>query len=52
MAIKINILPNYFLKKDGTFDKKGAINLCGKIAGVCYASIFYKRFICQFQYLL
>ena len=37
MAIKINILPNYFLKKDGTFDKKGAINLCGKIAGVCYA---------------
>lgn len=37
MAIKINILPNYFLKKDGTFDKTGAINLCGKIAGVCYA---------------
>lgn len=35
-GIKVDILPNYFLKKDGTFNKKEAINLCGKIAGVCY----------------
>ncbi|MEG0826591.1 MAG: FAD-dependent thymidylate synthase [Bacilli bacterium] len=34
--IKINILPNLFLNPDGTFDKERAINLCGKIAGVCY----------------
>lgn len=34
--IKIDILPNQFLKKDGTFDKAVAINLCGKIAGICY----------------
>ena len=35
-GIKIDILPNYFLKEDGTFDKKEAINLSGKIAGICY----------------
>ncbi len=34
--IKIGILPNQFLKPDGTFDKDEAIKLCGKIAGVCY----------------
>lgn len=34
--IKIGILPNQFLKLDGTFDKEEAIKLCGKIAGVCY----------------
>lgn len=34
--LKIDILPNYYLKEDGTFDKEKAINLCGKIAGVCY----------------
>ena len=34
--IKIDILPNYFLKEDKTFNKEEAINLCGKIAGVCY----------------
>ena len=34
--IKIDILPNYFLKKDGSFDREEAIKLCGKIAGVCY----------------
>ena len=33
---RIDILPNQFLKEDGTFDKEKAINLCGKIAGVCY----------------
>lgn len=34
--IKVGILPNQFLKKDGTFDKNEAIKLSGKIAGVCY----------------
>jgi hypothetical protein len=34
--IKINILPNQFLKSDGTFDKDEAIKLSGKIAGICY----------------
>lgn len=34
--IKIGILPNQFLKSDGTFAKKEAIKLSGKIAGVCY----------------
>lgn len=36
MKIKIGILPNQFLKEDGTFDKEEAIKLSGKIAGVCY----------------
>ena len=36
MGIEIGILPNQFLKEDGTFDKNEAIKLCGKIAGVCY----------------
>ena len=34
--IKVGILPNQFLKSDGTFDKESAIQLSGKIAGVCY----------------
>lgn len=34
--IKIDILPNQYRKEDGTFDKKEAIKLSGKIAGVCY----------------
>lgn len=34
--IKVGILPNQFLKSDGTFDKQEAIKLSGKIAGVCY----------------
>lgn len=34
--IKIDILPNQFLKLNGTFDKNEAIKLSGKIAGVCY----------------
>ena len=33
---KIDILPNYFLNEDGTFNKDAALNLSGKIAGVCY----------------
>ena len=36
LKFKIDILPNQFLKKDGTFDKKEALKLSGKIAGVCY----------------
>lgn len=34
--IKVDILPNYFLNANGTFNKEEAIKLCGKIAGVCY----------------
>ena len=34
--IKIELLPNQFLNNNGTFNKKSALNLCGKIAGVCY----------------
>lgn len=34
--IEISILPNKFLKEDGTFDKDSAIILSGKIAGICY----------------
>lgn len=34
--MRIDILPNYFLNSDGTYDKDSAIKLCGKIAGVCY----------------
>ena len=34
--IEVGILPNQFLKSDGTFDKDSAIMLSGKIAGVCY----------------
>ena len=36
LKVKIGILPNQYLKTDGTFNKKEAINLSGKIAGVCY----------------
>ena len=36
IGIKINILPNYFLMYNGTFDKNDAIKLSGRIAGVCY----------------
>lgn len=34
--IKVGILPNQFLKSNGTFDKEEALKLSGKIAGVCY----------------
>ncbi len=34
--MEISILPNYYLNSDGTFNMKEALNLCGKIAGVCY----------------
>ena len=35
-GMKIELLPNLYLNDDGTFDKDRALNLCGKIAGVCY----------------
>lgn len=34
--IKIEILPNLFLNDKGIFDREKALDLCGKIAGVCY----------------
>ena len=34
--IEIKILPNYFLNDDGTYNREEAINLGGKIAGICY----------------
>ena len=34
--LKINILPNIFLKNDGTFDLNEALKFSGYIAGVCY----------------
>ena len=41
--LKIDILPNQFLKKDGTFDKVQALKLCGKIAGICYDEEGFKH---------
>ncbi len=35
-SLRIDILPNQFLRSDGSFNKDKAIKLCGKIAGVCY----------------
>lgn len=35
-SVKIDILPNQFLREDGSFNQEEAIKLCGKIAGVCY----------------
>ncbi len=34
--MKIELLPNLYRMKDGTFDKDKALNICGKFAGVCY----------------
>ena len=34
--VRIDILPNLYLKEDGTFNTKEVLNLSGKIAGVCY----------------
>ncbi len=36
LELKVGILPNQFLKSDGTFDKDKALLQCGKIAGVFY----------------
>ncbi len=35
--MEIELLPNKFLLDNGKFDKKKALNLCGKIAGICYS---------------
>ena len=43
--IKIDILPNYFVKEDGTFDKEQAIKFCGRIAGVCYNKEGYNALV-------
>jgi len=34
--MKLGLLPSQYVKESGIFDKEKAINLCGKIAGVCY----------------
>lgn len=34
--MNVEILPNSFLKRNGTFDQDAALMLCAKIAGVCY----------------
>ncbi len=34
--IKIGLLPNVFVKDDGTFNLEDALLLCGKIGGECY----------------
>lgn len=36
LRIRVGILPNQFLNANGTFNKEEAINLAGKIAGICY----------------
>lgn len=41
--IKASILPNYFLKEDGTYNKDEAIKLSGQIAGICYDKEGYNR---------
>ena len=40
---KIDLLPNLYLKEDGTFDLEKALNLCGKVAGVCYDKEGFKH---------
>lgn len=41
--IEIKILPNYFLNNDGTFNRDEAIQLDGKIAGICYDKEGYEH---------
>ncbi|MBE6140482.1 MAG: FAD-dependent thymidylate synthase [Firmicutes bacterium] len=43
MNLKVDLLPNYFLKTDGTFDKSSAILLSGRIAGICYDKEGFKH---------
>ena len=43
--MEINILPNIYLKEDGTFDKEKAFILCGHIAGVCYDEEGFERLV-------
>lgn len=35
-GIRVDLLPNYYLKNDNTFNKEESLKLAGKIAGVCY----------------
>ncbi len=42
-GIEIKILPNYFLNNDGTFNRDEAIQLDGKIAGICYDKEGYEH---------
>ena len=41
--IESSILPNYFLKEDGTFNLNDALLFCGKIAGICYDKKGYEH---------
>lgn len=41
--IEASILPNYFLKEDGTFNLEDALLFCGKIAGICYDKDGYEH---------
>ena len=50
---RIDILPTItFLKEDGTFDKEAALNLSGKIAGVCYDKEGLSRWKKQIEELI
>ena len=48
LKMEIGILPNQYLKTDGTFNKKEAINLSGKIAGVCYDKDGFENLLNEF----
>ncbi len=41
--IKVDILPNYYLREDGSFNLDEALKICGKIAGVCYDKEGFKH---------
>lgn len=43
--LKISILPNEFTNENGTFDKKKALERCGRIAGVCYNKEGYNALV-------
>ena len=45
--IKISILPNAFLRDDGTFDRAEALKLSGRIAGVCYDKEGYDNLVTE-----
>lgn len=43
--MKVQILPNYFLNSNGTFNKEEAIKYCAKIAGICYSESGFNKLI-------
>ena len=45
IGIRIDILPNQFLREDGKFDKDEAIKFSGRIAGVCYDKEGYNHLL-------